>query len=53
MTADIDRRFLEIISHLGAALIQQAACDDKIIMDHVREASEIAKRALKSGLLGE
>lgn len=35
---DIDRRFLEIIGHLGAALIQQAPSDDKIIMGHVRDA---------------
>lgn len=44
---------LEIAGELHAALIQQSPNDDKVIMDHVREASEIAKRALKSGLLGE
>lgn len=44
---------LEIAGELGAALVQQSPNDDKIIMDHVREASEIAKRALKSNLVGE
>ena len=35
-----------IIGHLGAALRQQAPSDDKIIMGHVREAYESAKKAL-------
>ena len=44
---------LEIAGELGAALVQQSPKDDKIIMDHVREAHDIAKRALKSNLVGE
>lgn len=44
---------LEIAGELHAALVQQSPSDDKIIIDHVRDASEIAKRALQSGLLGE
>jgi len=44
---------LEIAGELGAALVQQSPTDDKIIMDHVREAHDIAKRALKSNLAGE
>lgn len=35
-----------VIGHLGAALQQQAPCDDKIIMNHVREAYDGAKKAL-------
>ncbi len=35
-----------VIGNLGAALIQQAPCDDKIIMAHVRDAYEAAKKAL-------
>lgn len=31
----------EAIAHLGAALLQQAPSDDKIIMDHVRDAHTI------------
>lgn len=36
----------EIIGHLGAALRQQAPCDDKIIMEHVSNAYTTAKKAL-------
>lgn len=50
---ELRQALLEIAGELHAALIQQSPRDDKITMDHVREASEIAKRALKSGLLGE
>lgn len=39
-----DERLLEIIGHLGAALIQRAPSDDKIIMDHVQAAFDIATR---------
>lgn len=42
---------LEIAAHTGACLIQQIDTDDKIIMDHVREANQLAKDALKSGLV--
>ena len=35
-----------VIGNLGAALVQQAPSDDKIIMDHVRDAYEAAKKAL-------
>lgn len=37
-----EARLLEIIGHLGAAVIQRAPSDDKIIMDHVQDAYEIA-----------
>jgi hypothetical protein len=33
----------EIIAHLGAAIIQALPTDDKIIMDHVKAAHELAK----------
>lgn len=36
----------DVVGHLGAALRQQAPSDDKIIMDHVREAYEAARKAL-------
>lgn len=39
-----ETQLLEIMGHLGAALIQQAPSDDKIIMDHVRDAHEIATK---------
>ena len=40
-------QYLEnIIGHLGAALRQQVASDDKIIMDHVREAYDSARKAM-------
>lgn len=35
-----------VVAHLGAALRQQAPSDDKIIMDHVRDAYEAAQKAL-------
>lgn len=35
-----------VIGHLGLALCQQAASDDKIIMGHVRDAYEAAQKAL-------
>lgn len=35
-------RLLEIIAHLGAAVIQRAPSDDKIIMDHVQDAHNLA-----------
>ena len=35
-----------IIAHLGAALRQQSPSDDRIIMDHVREAYEAARKLL-------
>lgn len=38
----LEAQLLEVIGHLGAALIQQAPSDDKIIMDHVRDAHDIA-----------
>ena len=37
-----DERLLEIIGHLGAAVIQRARCDDEIIMDHVQDAYDLA-----------
>ena len=37
-------QLLEIMGHLGAALIQQSPSDDHIIMGHVREANDIATR---------
>lgn len=39
----IDEQLLEIIGHLGAALIQSVPTDDQIIMDHIRDAHEAAK----------
>lgn len=33
----------EIIGHLGSAIVQSTNSDDRIIMDHVRAAYEIAK----------
>lgn len=33
----------EIVSHLGGAVMQSTDHDDRIIMDHVRAAHEIAK----------
>ena len=35
-----------IIGHLGAALRQQAPSDDKIIMGHIRDAYDAARKAL-------
>jgi hypothetical protein len=37
-----DQDLLEIITHLGAALIQAAPTDDVIIIDHVRSAHRLA-----------
>ena len=34
-------------AHLGACLLQQIDTDDKIIMDHIREAHALAEQALK------
>lgn len=42
---------LEIAAHLHAASIQSSPSDDQIIAGHVRDAMEIAKTALKSGVL--
>ena len=36
----------EARAHLGAALSQQAPCDDKIIMDHVRDAYKLLRADL-------
>ena len=33
----------EIIGHLGSAIVQSCDKDDRIIMDHIRAAHEIAK----------
>ncbi len=33
----------EIIGHLGAAIVQSTDRDDRIIMDHIKAAHEIAK----------
>lgn len=33
----------EVIAHLGAAIMQSTDRDDRIIMDHVKAAHEIAK----------
>ena len=41
---DIETQLLEIMGHLGAALIQQAPSDDQIIMGHVREANDVATK---------
>lgn len=35
----------EAIGHLGAAMAQQSPSDDKIIMDHVRAAHDLLRRA--------
>ena len=37
-----DEQLLEIIGHLGAAVIQRAPSDDEIIMDHVHDAYDLA-----------
>jgi len=39
-----EMQLLEIMGHLGAALIQQSFSDDHIIMGHVREANDIATK---------
>lgn len=41
---NIKTQLLEIMGHLGAALIQQAPSDDQIIMGHVRDANDIATK---------
>ena len=38
-----DDQLMEIIAHLGAALIQADPSDDPIIIEHVWSAHEIAK----------
>lgn len=35
---------VEITAHLGVSLVQSVDSDDQIIMNHVRDANEIAKR---------
>jgi hypothetical protein len=37
-----DDQLLEIIAHLGAALIQAGSADDQIIIDHVRSNHRLA-----------
>lgn len=39
-----ETQLLEIMGHLGAALIQQSFSDDQIIMGHVRDANDIATK---------
>jgi hypothetical protein len=39
---DRDDPLLEIIAHLGAALIQSNVTDDQIIIEHVRSAHRLA-----------
>ncbi|RYH67984.1 MAG: hypothetical protein EON54_03225 [Alcaligenaceae bacterium] len=40
--ADNDHAVLEIVGHLGAALIQAAPSDDPIIIEHIRAAHGLA-----------
>lgn len=44
VTSD-ERRLAEIRAHLGAALAQVIDSDDKIIVEHLRAAYEIARAA--------
>jgi hypothetical protein len=42
MPSDEPDPLLEIIAHLGAALIQSDFTDDQIIIEHVRSAHQMA-----------
>lgn len=43
----LEQALMMVKARLGACLIQQIDTDDKIIMDHVREAHWLAEQALK------
>lgn len=43
--------FEGIIGHLGAAAVQRAESDDKIIADHIDRALELAKQGLRAAAL--
>ena len=47
-----DDPLLEIIAHLGAALIQSDASDDPIILEHVRSAHQLALDIRRQASLG-
>jgi hypothetical protein len=47
VAAGITPKVEQVIGHLGAVLMQTAPSDDKIIIDHVRKAHELAN-ALRS-----
>lgn len=44
----IKAALLDIIGHLGAAQIQRAPSDDKIIAEHIDHANEIATKVYRS-----
>lgn len=44
-----DKALLEIIGHLGTALIQSIPSDDQIIIGHIRSANKLAVAARKGG----
>lgn len=45
---DIKQSLAEIMSHLGAAQIQRAPSDDKIIAEHIDQALDIATKTYRS-----
>lgn len=44
----IEAELVEIIGHLGAAKMQRAASDDRIIAEHIDAALEIASAARRA-----
>lgn len=42
----ITRHLESIVGHLGACIQQRTTTDDKIIMDHVQDAYDAARKAL-------
>ncbi len=42
MTREQEALLLQIIGHLGAAIVQSIPSDDQIVMDHVRDAHKLA-----------
>jgi hypothetical protein len=43
---DVEGALYEIIGHLGAADSQSLPSDDQIIMEHVRQSRQLAKKIL-------
>jgi Trk K+ transport system NAD-binding subunit len=43
---DVEGALYEIIGHLGAADSQSLPSDDQIIMEHVRQSKNLAKKIL-------
>lgn len=46
MTREQEAILLQIIGHLGAAIVQSIPSDDQIIMGHVGDAHKLAKNML-------